>query len=61
MRSNVPRWRGQGVDAFETYVVLVIYALRAFVHLRHCVTPPPAEDISGLDVHRLTIQINPHP
>jgi len=34
--NNVPRWRGQGVELFETYLILlVIYDLREFY-------PPPS-------------------
>jgi hypothetical protein len=33
--SNVPRWRGQGVEFFDTYVILVSCALREFY-------PPPS-------------------
>jgi hypothetical protein len=33
--SYVPRWRGQGVEVFEKYVILVSYALLDFY-------PPPS-------------------
>jgi hypothetical protein len=43
---SVPRWRGQGVEKFlkHTEHWSVEYYLN-FIHLRHYVTPPPAEDI----------------
>jgi len=43
--KSVPAGGGRGLKFFSIAVMLIKVTVRKFfIHLRHCVTPPPAED-----------------